>query len=105
MKTMQSVLRRCAIEHLNQKEHFDMEKCITLQYGGSPYWEQFFKAMRKFRYWDKVRNESCLKSKEEEQFKMIDMLNRGIEKQYAFRLQAVSAISVNKHVGEVIVCS
>ncbi|MGV2887615.1 hypothetical protein [Paenibacillus taichungensis] len=100
MKNMQSVLKKWAAEALEQTKDFDIEECVTLQYGNTPQWERFFEAIRESRGWDKVRKECRLESVEEAQFKMIDLLNQEIEIQYAARLQAALPPEGSPSVGE-----
>ncbi|RRJ54904.1 hypothetical protein EHV15_35625 [Paenibacillus oralis] len=89
MKNIQSILKQWASDVLEQTKNFDIEECVTVQYGDTPHWERFFKEMRESRGWDKVRMEFRLKTTEQAHFKMIDLLNQEIEIQYIARVQAV----------------
>lgn len=102
MKTMQSVLKKWATEALDQTKDFDIEECVTLQYGDNPHWERFFLEMVFSRGWDKVRNEFRLKTTQDAQFKMIDLLNYEVEKQYAARMQATTQQERHSSMGEAI---
>jgi len=106
MKNLQTVLKNWAVVILDQTKDFDIEECVTIQYGHTPLWERFFKEMRESRGWDKVRKGLGLKTIKEARSKMIDMLNREIEVQYETQMLAAHKLDTLPTMrGEVLSCS
>lgn len=86
MSKIKDLLNKKAEELLDNLNDFDIEECITLQYGDSHYWNQLYAAVRSSHDWEMVRCTYKLTTEEQGLFKMIDLLNHEIEEEYYQRI-------------------
>lgn len=85
---MRKILNKKAKEVLSNIIDYDIDECVTLQYGDTHHWNQFYETLRESLGWDKVRNIYHLSNDKAATSKMIDLLNREIEHEYLRRLQS-----------------
>jgi hypothetical protein len=94
MASISTVLTKWAKRALSSTPNFDIEECVTIQFGDTPLYEVFFKEVRESRGWDKIRKEFQISTVEKAQFKMIDLLNERIESIYESQMAAHSTKGV-----------
>ncbi|MCM3130117.1 MULTISPECIES: hypothetical protein [unclassified Paenibacillus] len=85
MMKISSVLTNWATRALIETPDFDIQECVTIQFGDNLLYEKFFQEIREARGWLNIQNEFRLRSVRAEQHKLIDLLNEKIESIYPMR--------------------
>lgn len=83
MSRLKNTLAHWAKTILFQVKDFEIEECVTMQYGDGATWNIIFASISNSKDWEKIRKDFALRTDREAQYKMIDLLNEQIELQYA----------------------